>query len=399
MKQLFYVFLISFLFGSVGMGEEQKVFRGKEYNEMEFFNFLGGSGEKKQMKLPEIKTKAKFNDQVIQYIATLDAQYMYCDVRINNMSAMTNENAYIGALTGSFDFLESIKDGSNEVSIEVADLFFINPVRYFPQKFKDEKLEEKYRGWADQYSTEIKFLSEKSREIHLNDGYCSLLIEAQILGDKLERRPIAYLKIVRDEDEAFQISEESYGFLAETKISPNSSIKSEIISRNEGWIEDVFKVSRTINIKNIPEWSWVNAPKFNDIPNNVALLKKAYQDFWTVLNSHDEDKIKAYVALSLDELSMAKGYANRDNAKVQELWAYIYDRLGYGSLVSDGYQMIPLDFTDFEVKQSIDGKLVRFVKKGYKLQPPIGYIRSGSETPSYLHHYFAYINGKFILVR
>lgn len=69
---------------------------------------------------------------------------------------------------------------------------------------------------------------------------------------------------------------------------------------------------------------------------------------------------------------MAKGYANRDNAKVQELWAYIYDRLGYGSLVSDGYQMIPLDFTDFEVKQSIDGKLVRFVKKGYKLQPPIG---------------------------
>lgn len=82
MKQLFYVFLISFLFGSVGMGEEQKVFRGKEYNEMEFFNFLGGSGEKKQMKLPEIKTKAKFNDQVIQYIATLDARYMYCDVRI-----------------------------------------------------------------------------------------------------------------------------------------------------------------------------------------------------------------------------------------------------------------------------------------------------------------------------
>ena len=42
---------------------------------------------------------------------------------------------------------------------------------------------------------------------------------------------------------------------------------------------------------------------------------------------------------------------------------------------------------------------VALLKKGYKLQPPIGYICSGSETPSYLHHYFAYINGKFILVR
>lgn len=350
--------------------------------------------------LPEIKTKAIFGDKRIQYTATFAVDYMYCDIRINNMSAASSEQYPLGVVSGSFDFLESVVNGSNEISIEAADLFFIDPNRYFPQKFKDNKLEEKYGNKRKEYAEYIKILSEEGRETHINDGYCSLLIEANILGDEnAERRPIAFLKIVRNKDEGFEISEESYGFLAGTDISPNSTIKGEVIARNEGVIEDVFKVSREINIKNIPYWSWSDSPKFDDIPNNLELLKQGYQEFWEILNSHDEAQIKEYLALSLDEMSMAKGYRDRDDSEVKELWLRFYNRLGYGTLVENGYEMQLLDFTDYEVKQSASGHLVRLVKKGLKRTSPISYIRTDSTKTSNQHHYFAYVNGKFILVR
>ena len=229
-----WLFLVLSIF-SESIATEHKVFKGKEYSEMELFKVLGGDKGKELIKFPEIKTKAKFNEQVIQYIATLDTVYMYCDVRINNMSVISNDDTTIGALKGSFDFLESIANGENEISIEAADLFFVNPVKYLPINFKDKKLEEKYGEWREKASGELSLLEDKYRRQHIEEGYCSLLIEANIIsGDVLEKRPIAYLKIVRDEDENFQISEESYGFLAETEISPNSTIKSEVVSRNEG---------------------------------------------------------------------------------------------------------------------------------------------------------------------
>ncbi|MFT0214000.1 hypothetical protein VQ643_15600 [Pseudomonas sp. F1_0610] len=307
----------------------------------------------------------------VDYSLIMESRGMLCEPIVNDVIIISNKGAIAGISQSTFGINEWVQSGKNRFGINVASW-----------------------NWIDR-ETRNTYTEEKKNQFPRLDSYCSVALEVttfKLYDDKpFERVSSIVAKVTAslDENGKLVLDEESYDY--NDPISLSISLKKEKSHINSGFRKDItglYLLTRDFTATNVPEWLWVKAPAYDDIPNNRQQLEEAYLELWTTLKNKDGKAFKDLLAISAYENMMGNRLMEVSTEDEEDFFL----QLNYNQDFFDNVEVKELDFSSFEPILYENGRLVTLSNNSHS-SPILQYNGRA------IVHYFAYINGKFRVVR
>lgn len=313
------------------------------------------------------------NDFIIR--TSVDMKYAFCDVKTNGVSGANNRSSVsrggIGFGSTSTNSMILMENGENTITIELASL-----------------------NWFSQND-----MPQKERNIFHPNARCEIVVNK--MDDQGNIIPLTRLMVKINEDGQPEAYENN-------KIDPSIEKKIILASNTEKIESDkilqrvnekeypkdmtVFQFNKKINISDLPKWPWIEADKYEDTPKQRELLQAAYLELWTAFEQQDDNKIKQLLTPSLEVWATSTG------GNVDEQFA---SREIGESFSKQNFQMIPINWNNFQPLIMNNGKMVKLVYKEDFDFSPISYrftTERGTSRVAYHSPIFSFVNGKFIPV-
>lgn len=313
------------------------------------------------------------NDFIIQ--TSVDMKYAFCDVKTNGVSGANNRSSVsrggIGFGSTSTNAMILMENGVNTITIELASL-----------------------NWFSQ--TDVP---KEERNIFHPNARCEIVVNK--MDDQGNIIPLTQLTVKINKDgqpEAYENNKIDSSVEKKTILASNTEkIESDKILQRVNEKEypkdmTVFQFNKKINISDLPKWPWIEADKYEDTPQQRELLQAAYLELWTAFEQQDVSKIKQLLTPSLDVWAASTG-GNTDEQ---------FTSRGISeSFSKQNFQMIPINWNNFQPLIMNNGKMVKLVYKEDFDFSPVSYrftTERGTSRVAYHSPIFSFVNGKFIPV-
>lgn len=307
---------------------------------------------------------------------SVDMKYAFCDVKTNGVSGTNNRSSVlfggIGFGSTSTNSMLLMENGDNTLTIELAALNW----------FAEENL-----------------TPEARQQFHPN-ARCEIVVNR--FDDQGNITPLAQLTVkinqqgqpeAYDEKGNIDTAVEKKVILARNTQSVNSDKIRKRVRENEypkGMT--VFQFNKKIMLDNLPNWPWIKAEKYQDTPQQRALLQAAYQELWLAFDKQDIKTIKRLYTPALENWVISTGGTVDSQFKSRDI---------NHKLEKNHFQMIPINWDNFEPLIMNNGKMVKLIYKEDFNYSPISYRfiandgdnRVGTQAPI-----FSFVDGKFIPV-
>ncbi|UJR53934.1 hypothetical protein [Dickeya zeae] len=155
---------------------------------------------------------------------------------------------------------------------------------------------------------------------------------------------------------------------------------------------ELYQFTQKVYLKGLPEWKWTKATPFTGKPEQVQALKLAYLEFWQLFSAKNNAAIKSSLSESLAAWSITTGEST------DEIYS---DKKFVHDFKNSKFEMIPINWNDYELEVMNGHRMVRFVNKSDPTISPLSYLitdEDGDRSLGYYAPIFSLIDGKFIPV-
>ncbi len=312
------------------------------------------------------------------YIRSLfDIQYAFCDIKTNGVTGMDNRDSARegrGFGTGSTASMLFMANGENEISLEFGALDWFSPSEMLDKDRNHFNPEAKctleltaMRGKKNEVLTAIEVVIDKN-------GQPVAITPANEAKYAAISTPVVRHVIQAEKVEA---GHKDKKFFKSRKFPPNMTL---------------YRFSRNVKISGLPEWAWIKATLYTDIPEQRQQLQQAYMAVWQAYNAKDVNTIRVQQKASL------KAWAWATNESEESIFA---DQSVYSDINEKGFKMRPINWNDYTVRIMNQGRMVRLVNKSDPESSPISYYyvdEDGDTVLATVAPIFSLINGRFVQV-
>lgn len=304
--------------------------------------------------------------------ASINADYLFCDVKINDVSSFDNRDEVIfeqGNIASNTNVQILSKKGMNSISIEVGSLDWFNP----KNSTSDRKYEFDKRAYCyiDIY------------KVDTNTGKNNTISKIQIKIDN-DGLPQAFTSNTLDES---VVREDVYADNTEKVIK--NRIRYSVGENEYPENMALTKFTKKIMLDNIPHWKWEGSEVYDN--KKINELKYAYQELWNAFESKNISEIKKINKVSNDSWAISVN-STEDN---------IFNSYDIAEILNaPSLKMIPIDWDNFKIVTMNDNKMVKFVyKEDFAYSPITMSYNDGEEEVLYsFSPIFSFVDGKFIPV-
>ncbi|WP_426444826.1 hypothetical protein [Siccibacter colletis] len=300
-----------------------------------------------------------------------DISYSFCAFKTNGVQGAENRSSALagrGYGTSSTNSMLALENGINEISIEFGSLDW----------FSDN--------------------GDQTRGIFKADSSCSLSLvqkkqnNTQVLKSitvSVDNKGIPFMDMDGESiNKAQSKGVKIIGKQIEEGHFPDDFFEPLYFPKNM----ELYEFKKTVFLKGLPEWKWVNATKFTGSQAQTAALKEAYIDLWREFAHKNNKAIKQRLHVSLDAWGIST-FSTPDE---------IYEDYNFvESFKNHAFKMQPLNWNDYKIEVMNQGRMVRFVNKTVPTYSPLTYFvknKNGEERIRSYAPIFSLINGKFIVV-
>lgn len=293
-------------------------------------------------------------------------QKSYCAIKTNGVTGFDNrDSAWRGRGGGisSTNALMLIENGENEISLEMGALGW----------FSEKSLTQEERGRFDPQSAcsleLVRFNGQEKQTL----SSINVTINPQGLPEAQSdnTQPVNRTKILAEQVIPGHIDP---GYFYETYFPKGM---------------EIYKFTKKITIRGIPEWAWINATPFDGSKEQLQKLRAAYAEMAEIINSRDRSRLKEFDRVALKAWSVTTG----DSEDEILLSLYTKDELEGGKV-----KLIPIKWDDYDVRVMNNGRMVQMYNKSEINYSPLTYKYTNKETMGYYGPIFSLIDGKFVPV-
>lgn len=278
----------------------------------------------------------------VKYLANFRSDNAVCLAFVNGIRAFRSTITESGTVSTGSDVSTLLENGANEISI--------------------------WFGPIDENRGTLNFSKHTS---------CSFEITAATPSDSL------LLTSVTAE------ANEDLAPTAQKSIYYNGTDITSPISERELSHPTAYEVTRTVTLKELPEWAWTKATPFDPTSENMQKLKDAYLDIWMAMDRKD-----IYQMQTLTELSVQEEASHEEMDP--NLFFNSYDFKHDFERSKGG---VPIDFSKFSLKSYCNGRMIQLQDK-YGNSPLMLKLTNSLDGPVVKYKpYLSLIDGKIIITR
>ncbi|WNN50342.1 hypothetical protein RIN58_09710 [Siccibacter colletis] len=312
-----------------------------------------------------------YANETVQIRSLFDINSAFCSIKTNGVEGVTNRASALegrGYGTSSTNSMLALENGINEISVEFGSLDW----------FSDNDDQPKGAFKADS-SCSLSLVLKKQNNTQIlksitvsvdNKGIPFMDMD----GENINKAQSKGIKIIGK-----QIEEGHF---------PDDFFEPFYFPKNM----ELYEFKKTVFLKGLPEWKWVNATKFTGSQVQTAALREAYIDLWREFAHKNNNAIKQRLHVSLDAWGIST-FSTPDE---------IYEDYNFvESFKNHAFKMQPLNWNDYKIEVMNQGRMVRFVNKTVPTYSPLTYFvknKNGEERIRSYAPIFSLINGKFIVV-
>ncbi|MEE3652495.1 MULTISPECIES: hypothetical protein [unclassified Brenneria] len=304
-----------------------------------------------------------------------DIHSAFCAIKTNGVIGMDNRDSAVagrGFGSSSTNALLFLANGENSITVEIGAL-----------------------GWFSQEK-----ISDEARKTFKPDASCKVSLTA-FKGKQSKVLSQMTIGIGKDGIPFAQFVGEA-GSTQVEKVMPQKITAPQV---EKGHIPDnyfsdnyfpvgmeLYQFTQKVYLKGLPEWKWRNAVPFSGKPQQIQALQLAYLDLWQLFAERNNAAIKSYLSESLQAWAITTGEST-DN---------IYSNTNFSADLKDpSFKMIPINWSDYEIKVMNNQRMLRLVNKSDPTFSPISYFtddESGEKLIGTFSPIFSFIDGRFIPV-
>ncbi|WP_459609636.1 hypothetical protein [Dickeya oryzae] len=308
--------------------------------------------------------------------SVFDINSAFCAIKTNGVLGMDNRDSaaagrgFGSASTNALLFLEN---GENDITLEIGAL------GWFSEEKTPENVRKVFNPNASCNLALTAFKGEQTKvlsRIHVAINKEGVPF-AQTAGDKASTTPerITFQKITAQQVEKGHIP--SKYFIS--NYFPDGM--------------ELYQFTQKVYLKGLPEWKWTKATAFTGKPEQVQALKLAYIELWQLFAAKNSTAIKSGLSDALHAWSITTGNTADE----------VYNDYGFDEdFHNSGFEMVPINWSDYELEVMNNQKMVRFVNKSDPTISPISFLEKDSDAKdksfSGYAPIFSLVNGKFIPV-
>lgn len=311
----------------------------------------------------------------LQIRSVFNINSAFCAIKTNGVLGMDNRDSALagrGFGTSSTNAMLVLANGENEISLEIGAL-----------------------GWF----SEAK-LSDEDRKKFSPGAGCKLELtafkgmESKVLSRIEVGINSSGIPVVRPDEE--RVSTTPQDVTVRKIVAPQTEkghLPDDYVIKNyypDGMA--LYQFTRKVYLRGLPDWKWVKATPFTGTPEQVQALKRAYLDLWQLFASKKSSAVRSYLNESLQAWSLTTGDS------VDEIYN---DRNFVQNFKNPGFEMIPINWADYQLEVMNNGRMVRFVNKSVLSVSPISYyiaLDNGWKRLMYYSPVYSLINGRFVPV-
>ncbi|MFP1727785.1 hypothetical protein [Lonsdalea quercina] len=307
--------------------------------------------------------------------SVFDINSAFCAIKTNGVLGMDNRDSaaagrgFGSASTNALLFLEN---GENDITLEIGAL------GWFSEEKTPENVRKIFNPNASCNLALTAFKGEQTKvlsRIHvaINKEGAPFV---QTAGEKASTTPdrITLKKIAAQQVEKGHVPEDYF----RSNYFPGGM--------------ELYQFTQKVYLKGLPEWKWTKATPFTGTQEQILALKLAYLELWQLFATKNSAAIKSSLNESLQAWAITTG-----NSEYEIYQDYGFDEDFHNS----GFDMIPINWSDYELEVMNNQKMVRFVNKSNPSVPPISYFvktDEGNKRLMYFVPIYSLVNGKFIPV-
>ncbi|MGM3162665.1 hypothetical protein ACS25C_18075 [Dickeya undicola] len=307
--------------------------------------------------------------------SVFDINSAFCAIKTNGVLGMDNRDSaaagrgFGSASTNALLFLEN---GENDITLEIGAL------GWFSEEKTPENVRKVFNPNASCNLALTAFKGEQTKvlsRIHVAINKEGVPF-AQTAGDKASTTPerITFQKITAQQVEK--------GHIPSKYFIPNYF--------PDGM--ELYQFTQKVYLKGLPEWKWTKATPFTGKPEQIQALKLAYLELWQFLASKNSSAIKSGLSDALHAWSITTGNTADE----------VYNDYGFDEdFHNPGFEMIPINWNDYELEIMNNNRMVRFINKSDPTISPISFFKVNDEGRKRFSGYspiFSLVSGKFIPV-
>ncbi|QIZ48763.1 hypothetical protein [Dickeya zeae] len=306
--------------------------------------------------------------------SVFDINSAFCAIKTNGVLGLDNRDSAAsgrGFGSASTNALMVLENGENDITLEIGALGW----------FSGEKLSADVRkAFNPDAGCNLALTAFKGEQTKvLSRIHVAINKEgvpfAQTAGDKASTTPerITFQKITAQQVEK--------GHIPSKYFIPNYF--------PDGM--ELYQFTQKVYLKGLPEWKWTKATPFTGKPEQVQALKLAYLELWQLFATKNSAAIKSSFSESLYAWSISTG------EPIDE----IYNNYSFlSNFTNPGFEMIPINWNDYELEVMNNHRMVRFVNKSFPAMSPLSYFIKDDEDKVIMNYapIFSIINGRFLPV-
>ena len=302
---------------------------------------------REQMSTVDITIDNEGRQPELLYTANISSKNTYCGSDINYMKQLNNLGTSSGSFMSGFNASAFLKQGHNKLELWVASL--------------------------DAYEGE---------SLHREGAWCEVKLFASFSNG--EQQEMSSVTITEEKGIPTAKTSKIYPSIHQT---PLETLEEETNGK-------VAMFRRSIYIKTIPRWRWVDATPFDETNReHMKKLYRAYDNLLEMMRQRD-----------FEGLAMAWSLSNREKAKAEAYYTSpeaFFNAVGFESTFErygdDGKVKPRQEWYDYQLKSFMGGRLFRLEDKRSQSPLRIGSVKKDwffTVTP-----YFSLIDGRVVVSR
>ncbi|RLM17375.1 hypothetical protein BIY29_19170, partial [Brenneria alni] len=285
--------------------------------------------------------------------SVFDINYAFCAIKTNGVLGMDNRDFAVsgsGFGSSSTNALLFLANGENEITVEIGALGWFST-----EKISDEE-RKKFHPDAGCKVDLTAFLGDETAVL----GHIHIHIHIHI-GIDQDGIPFA-----KPDEENVSANREK---ITAKKIAAQPVEKGHIPDNYfiDNYFPDgmeLYQFTQKAYLKGLPEWKWVKSTPFTGRPEQIQALQVAYLELWHLFATKNNTAIKSYLNESLQAWAITTGNTLNE----------IYNDRGFvDDFKNSEFEMIPINWNDYQLEMMNNQRMVRFVNKSDPTISPLTY--------------------------
>ncbi|EJJ4226734.1 hypothetical protein NI420_004253 [Salmonella enterica] len=278
----------------------------------------------------------------IKYLFSFQTRRSACMARVNNVPIIDNFTYSTGTISTGGNITSFVENGKNNIEIMMGP---VNP---------------------------------DDNDTLYSDSECILVITRDTI-DSSQNVTTMKLSVDNNKKIIASLSSNYDGLLNEGRIS-----ETQVPYNKE---QNLYRISRNVNLGNLPEWAWVKATPVSD--KDLPAIKDVYIDIWKAMHNRDINTLKEMTAISSKEMGLAEGVTAD----------FIFNSYGLPDRLQDTkLSTVDLTWKGQELISYCNGRMFRLAEGIYQNSALELKNRDGRVVYTY-NPYLSIINGKIVIVR